>query len=185
MLIFKGAQLAISIAHPLPSENELNWRKSPRLPLDQHKQQQAKPGKAQKQKPKEPRGKRPPRHQRIEQLYSSSPLSFEELDSSFSRRSTGGGGGGHHHSSSSSRAQRPSSRYDEMLNTSNGRETIQQGIPLEQISLSYVEDEFEDPIEVYVQQQHQRIVQEHQLRASTPIQSPNQRQYTKSHATIV
>lgn len=56
-------------------------------------------------------------------------------------------------------------------------------IPLEQIS--FVEDDLEDPIEAYVQQQHQRILQEHQNRASTPIQNTGPKQYSKSHATLV
>lgn len=74
---------------------------------------------------------------------------------------------------------------------------IHSQIPLEQFS--FAEDEEEDPIDAYVQKQHQKMVQEvynqSQLnRSSTPIQAPHStgsqsqatRQiYPKNHATIV
>lgn len=124
MLILKGVQLVISIVHPLPNEKDLHWHQNPQLPLDKSGKKAAKPGKVVKQKAKEPRGKRQPRSVRIEQLYSSSPLSFDELDSSFSRRSTAGG----HHASRDATRTRTPSRYDDvqLLNTSGyGRETLQ------------------------------------------------------------
>lgn len=219
MCILKGVQLAISIAHPLPNESDLHWRQNPRLPAGGQAGLAPKVKQKQKQPSRTPRGKRPPRDIRIEQLYSSSPLSFEELDSSFGRRSGasgggggGGGGGNSGHYGSRARTPQSSSRYEvELLNSSGGQvgvgggggggggghEAMQMrpGIALEH--LSFVEDDLDDPIEAYVQQQHQRILREHQNRASTPIQSPppppphnssssSTRQYSsKSHATIV
>lgn len=118
MLIFKGVQLIIGIIHPYPNESEIQWRQYPKLPLEQQQQQLSTKAKKPKSKSK-PKGKRQPRNLRIEQLYSSSPLSFEELDSSFSRRS-----GGHY----SSRTRTPS-RYDDMVNTSTiSHEPLRPGV---------------------------------------------------------
>lgn len=121
MVILKGVQLVISIAHPFPKQSDLHWQQNPQLPTGRQTELATKAKQKQKQAARAPRGKRPPRDIRIEQLYSSSPLSFEELDSSFGRRSGAsgavGGGSGHY----GSRARTPQSRYEvELLNSSGG-----------------------------------------------------------------
>lgn len=113
MVIFKGLQLVLSIVHPLPNEADLQWKKHPQLPTD-HPQAVEKKDKKKKKKSKEMKAKRLPRNMRLEQLYSGSPISFDELDTSYGRRSVG----------SSNRGRVPS-RYEDY---SNGREPLQQGV---------------------------------------------------------
>lgn len=90
MVIFKGIQLVLSIIHPLPSKADIRWRQNPKLPMgDDNKIVKTKNKKNKyKIKPiKEPKGKRLPRNVRLERLYAGSPASFDEFDTSFSRRS--------------------------------------------------------------------------------------------------
>lgn len=119
MLIFKGVQLVLTIFHPLPNVSELNWKRSPQLPIEPLEVVQTIPDSFyNKKKNRSDRSKRPPRNIRLEQLYGSNPYSFDELDSTYSRRSM-----------YSSRS-RPLSRGEEFPNMSpaNEREHLQPGV---------------------------------------------------------
>lgn len=210
MVIIKGIQFALSLMHPLPNVREIQWKQSPHLPLDQLHQKKAKQQQAAKKKKKEkqPKTKRPPRNVRLERLYTGSPVSYDELDASFGRRSAG---------SNPARDRPPTTNTSRYEDFGNGREPqvlhhavsrrytpLLLGLPnhssyLTQIQLeqlSFVEDDEEDPIEAYVQQQHQRMLAQHHHsnRSSTPIQQHQNRtqhgqgggyQHPKSRATIV
>lgn len=90
MVIFKGIQLVLSIIHPLPSKADIRWRQNPRLPMGHHENKIVKTKNKNKNKikpKKEPKAKRLPRNVRLERLYAGSPASFDEFDTSFSRKS--------------------------------------------------------------------------------------------------
>lgn len=122
MLIFKALQLVLSIFHPLPDVSELNWQRSPQLPLEPLEVVQTIPDNYNKKgKRKESsRGKRPPRNVRLEQLYASNAYSFDELDSSYSRRSL--------YSSKSRPLSRGQDDFANMSPSNHERQHLQPGV---------------------------------------------------------